>query len=97
MDLMHNKNQILSLIKSDLFNYKLVAIMSTLGQNSDEYDLQFDIKVLKLIGVDETSSEYEPISKRYFALREKALFIDFSKEEKYIDELALEIYINLTD
>lgn len=92
---MKKEKLILSLIKDDLINSKLVNGLSEMGLDADHYILHLGETVFKLMGFKD-NEETEYIFERYMELSKRAMFIDISKSNKPLDELALQIYIELS-
>lgn len=85
---------ILSLIKDDLINSKLVHALNGLGLNADEYLLNLSSNVFKLMGFEDTPQN-EATYRYYLDLSQRAKYIDIVKSRERFDELALEIYTEL--
>lgn len=92
---MKRKRLILSLIKDDLINSKLVNSLNEIGLNADNYFLHLKDTIFILMGFDD-DEESEEIFERYIELSKKTLCIDISKSHKSMDDLALQIYIELS-
>jgi hypothetical protein len=90
----NKKKLILSLIKDDLINAKLVNGLNEIGLNADNYFLHLSDTIFKLIGFED-NEETEIIFERYLELAKRALFIDISQSHKPMDDLALQIYTEL--
>ncbi|HVD99982.1 MAG TPA: hypothetical protein VNB90_17365 [Cytophagaceae bacterium] len=88
------KQLILSLIKDDLINCKLVNSLNDIGLSADDYLLHLSETVFKLMGF-KASKETEVIYEYYMDLTERAKLIDISRSRQRFDELALEIYNEL--
>ncbi len=91
----NNKQLILSLIKDDLINTKLVNGLNEMGLNADNYFLHLKDTVFELMGFKD-DEESERIFKRYIKLSNKVLLIDISRSHKSINDLALKIYFELS-
>lgn len=92
---MKKEKLILSLIKDDLINSKLVNSLSEMGLNADHYFIHLSDTVFKLIGFKD-NEETEYIYEKYMELSKRAIFIDISKSHKPLDKLALQIYTELS-
>jgi hypothetical protein len=92
---MNKKKLILSLIKDHLINSKLVNSLNEMGLNADNYFLHLSDTIFNLMGYDD-NEETEQIFKRYIELSKRAMFIDISQSNKPLDDLALQIYIELS-
>ncbi len=89
------KELILSLLKDDLVNAKLVNALNDIGLNADYYFLNLSETIFKLMGFDTSSFETDTIYEHYLYLSESAKQIDISKSRQQFDQLALEIYNEL--
>ena len=92
---MKGKKLILSLIKDDLINSKLVNSLNEIGLNADNYFLHLKDTVFKLMEFED-DEESEEVFERYIELSKRALYIDITKSHKPMDDLALQIYIELS-
>jgi len=86
------KDLILSLIKDNLINTKLVNGLSNLGLDSDQYFLHLGDTIFALMGF---KNERDEIYENFIQLSSKANKIDISKNDSAMDSLALEIYNEL--
>lgn len=86
-----NKNLILSLIKDDLINSKLVNGLNELGLDASKYFINSSDTVFILMGFKNHEFE-EEIFQYYLELTAKAKDIDISESNEPLDELCLEIY-----
>lgn len=89
---MNRKDLILSLIKDDLINTKLVDSLNALGLQADEYRLHASITVMKLMRIKATPQRWEQIFNEYLERTRKVLRIDTGGSPRLVDSLALEIY-----
>lgn len=89
-----NKKLILSLIKDDLINTKLVNGLDALGLNAQDYRLHLSDTVFKLMGIEE-DKKGEKLFEHYLELKDNVRFIDGAKSHEAFDDLALAIYIDL--
>ncbi|MBL7884647.1 MAG: hypothetical protein JNL69_11305 [Bacteroidia bacterium] len=92
---MNKKKLILSLIKDSLINAKLVNGLNEMGLNADNYFLHLNDTVFNLMGYDD-NEETEQIFELFVELSKRAMFIDISQSHKPLDDLALQIYIELS-
>ena len=92
---LNDKKLILSLIKDHLINAKLVNGLNEMGLNADNYFLNLSDTIFSLMGYED-NEEAEPIFERYMELSKRAMFIDISQSNKALDDLALQIYIELS-
>lgn len=83
------KNLLLSLIKDDLTNTKLVSALVAIQLDAHNYYLYLSETIFKLMGI-ENSLEQEEIYSQYVQLTEKVREVEVSSVE--MDELAEEIY-----
>lgn len=86
---------IISLIKDDLINSKLVNGLIDLGINADAYFLHLDNTIFKLVGYYDDSYS-EEVYEKYRDLAVNAKHIDISRSNTGLDSLALELYQFLT-
>jgi hypothetical protein len=91
---MLDKKFILSLIKDDLINAKLVLGLKALGLHPDDYCLYLSGKVFSLMGFKE-SAQTDQIYEKYLELTEKVKEIDIALSMNQLEELALQIYTEL--
>ena len=89
-----NKALVISLIKDDLINSKLVNGLNVLGLNADDYLLHLSETIFDLLGYEQ-NKETEKVFERYMELSEAALLVDISESNKNLDDLALQIYREL--
>lgn len=85
---------IISLIKDDLINTKLIRGLDELGLDSGKYFLHLSDTIFMLIGIKE-NKKGEKLFEHYLALKHKVRFIDITKSYEALDNLALSIYIEL--
>lgn len=90
----HNKKLILSLIKDDLINTKLVNGLDALGLNAQDYLLHLSDTVFKLMGIKD-DKKGEKLFQRYLDLKDNVRFIKSAKSHDAFDDLAIAIYIDL--
>lgn len=90
------KSLILSLIKDDLINSKLVNGLNELGLDASKYFINSSDTVFKLMGFHNHEFE-EELFQYYLELTAKAKHIDISDSNEPLDELCLEIYNALQD
>jgi hypothetical protein len=87
----NKKSIILTLIKDDLINNKLVNTFNDCGLNADDYCLHLGDTIFKLMDIKETSPN-EVIYKNYLNLTKRAKYINISQESDSLENLAEEIY-----
>jgi hypothetical protein len=91
----HTSELILSLIKDDLINNKLINGLNTLGLSAGDYHLHLSETILNLIGLD---TENDAIHDLYFNLTQQSETLDLTditNREKQLTRLATEIYSEL--
>jgi len=89
-----NKKLILSLIKNDITNTKLLNGLSDLGFEATEYLLTLNEIILELIGfdIDRQSHDYDKLFDYYLELIDKATYTDVSRLKQPFDKLSTQIY-----
>ena len=88
------KALILSLIRDDLINRKLVDGLRNLGMDADMYMLHLSSTIFGLLQVQD-SFEGDKLFAKYERLSAKATAIDIHTSHQPLDALALEIYTYL--
>ena len=88
------KKLILSLIKDNLINAKLVNGLNALGLNTGSYFLHLGSTIFELMGYEDNKHS-DAVYEHYLKLSEKAGYIDISKGDHAMDPLAMEIYVML--
>jgi len=94
---MQTEQLILSLIKDDLINHKLVSGLNQLGLCASDYHLHLSETIFMLMGID-TYAEDETLQNRYRELTSAAQHIDLTKipgRTVMLDTLAHSIYHEL--
>jgi len=91
-----NKKLILSLIKDDLINTKLVNGLDALGLNAQDYLLHLSDTVFKLMKIHD-DKKGDKLFEHYLDLKNNVRFIDTAKSHEAFDDLALAIYIDLVN
>jgi hypothetical protein len=89
-------NIILSLIKDDLVNNKLVAGLNNIGLNASDYHLQLCETILTMMGLD---TEDDSIHDLYFKLTQQSESLDLSNigtREQQLNAMAQSIYSELS-
>lgn len=89
------KELILSLIKDDLVNHKLLLGLDALGLRATDYYLNISDTIFSLMGFPE-NSDSDRVYELYLDLAKKAKFLNISESENQLDQLAQEIYMELT-
>lgn len=93
---MEKKELIISLIKDDLVNDKLVNGLIDIGLNPGDYFLHLSETIFKLMGFEDNMMTDE-IFNHYLRLSQKAKHIDISNSNGQLEALANEIYNELSD
>ena len=91
MNLQKQKELILSLIKDDLTNCKLVNALNGAGLNAYDYSLNLSGTIFNLVGIDDLPTNVF-IYKKYFGLTKKVNDINITEEQNNLDSLTEEIY-----
>nr|WP_294859002.1 hypothetical protein [uncultured Fluviicola sp.] len=88
------KELILSLIKDDLVNNKLLLGLDALGLRPADYYLHISDTIFSLMGFPE-STDSDRVFELYLELTQKAKFLNISESQNQLNELAQEIYSEL--
>lgn len=88
------KELILSLIKDDLVNHKLLLGLDALGLRAADYYLNIDDAIFALMGFPE-NSDSDRVYELYLELTKKARFLSLSETQNQLNQLAQEIYLEL--
>lgn len=92
---MKNNPLIVSLIKDDLINAKLINGLNNLGLNAGMYYLNLSDTIFVLLGITE-NKEGEKLFEHYLMLRNEAVAIlDLKTYPQALNDLANEIYQKL--
>jgi hypothetical protein len=86
-----NPKLIISLIKDDLINSKLVNSLSQIGLNASDYHLHLSNTIFKLMGFN-NDQRSDQVFALYLELSKKAIQINISESPAALDDLALEIF-----
>jgi hypothetical protein len=86
---------VLSLIKDDLVNLRLIYGLQAMGIHADGYMLHLSNTVFALMGFDDTDRRTDAIHDHYIRLSQKIAHIDIHEAPELLDELAREIYVYL--
>jgi len=90
----NNKKLILSLIKDDLINTKLVNSLNIMGLQADNYLLHLTDTIFTLMEFTD-NREREIVLERYMELANGATLVDIAAGHGPMDKLAFEIYAEL--
>lgn len=91
----HNKKLILSLIKDDLINTKLVNGLDAIGLNAQDYLLHLSDTIFKLMKIKD-DEKGEKLFEHYLNLKDNVRFINDAKSHEAFDDLAHAIYVELS-
>lgn len=94
MEKTDNKQLILSLIKDDLINTKLISGLENLGIDAGLYLLGISDSIFVLMGVED-NKQGEDLFEYYLELRQTIKVIDISSGKKEINQIAGQIYEKL--
>lgn len=94
MKTLSNQQLIISLIKDDMINTRLVNGLNAMGLNADGYLLHLGDTVFKLMGLN-THAQNEALTQHYMELLKKAESIELTHSHTPLNELAHEIYSEL--
>jgi hypothetical protein len=92
---MEKKELIISLIKDDLVNDKLINGLIDIGLNPGHYFLNLSETIFKLMGYKDNMMTDE-IFNHYLLLGQKAKHIDVARDSDQLQRLANEIYEELS-
>lgn len=95
MNLTNNKKLILSLIKDDLMNMKLVSGLSALGLDADHYIPFLGDTIFHLMEFEEKEQSDLIYKTVYLVMAERVNEVDFKYSKDKLDSLALDIYNEL--
>ncbi len=90
----NKKELIISLIKDNLKNTRLVIGLDKLGLDSGKYHLQLSDTIFKLIGFKSDEHE-EKVFEEYIKASMKVASIDIFMHPEKLDAIATKIYENL--
>jgi|GEM_PF-1890376 len=88
----YQKSLILELIKDDLTNLKLIYSLNEIGLQADEYMLNLNSSIYKLIGLNTYDRRLDTLTDNYLELTRKVIRLDISENRNQLNELSLEIY-----
>ena len=95
MEEINKQELILTLIRGNLINMKLVGGLNALGLIADDYYLNLGDTVFKLMGFEASEKSDLIFEKVFMANSEKVSQIDFSISRDEIMRLSMEIYREL--
>jgi hypothetical protein len=96
MEKINNKPLIISLIKDDLINSKLISGLENLGIDAGLYLLGISDAIFVLLSIDDTKQS-EDLFEYYLQLREKTQNINLAVSYEALNVLAEEIYEKMVD
>lgn len=88
------KELILSLIKDDLVNNKLLIGLDALGLRAADYYLNIGDVIFSLMGFPE-NNDSDRVYELYLELTKRARFLNLSETQNQLGQLAQEIYAEL--
>jgi hypothetical protein len=88
---MEQQELIISLIRDDLINTKLVYGLGDIGLNADEYLLHLSDTVFQLMGLDST----DQLTEHYLELTQRIKDVDIFDHAGTLEHLATDIYRKL--
>jgi hypothetical protein len=91
MQTVKQKQLIISLIKDDLINSKLINGLSQIGLDANKFYLHLPETIFEQMGITDNKKK-ETLLKRYTVLSEKMKAIDLNENYKAVEELAEAIY-----
>jgi hypothetical protein len=86
------KALVLNLIIDDLTNLKLIYSLNDLGLRADDYTLQLNSTIFKLIGLNTHDRRLDTLTDKYLELTQKVKRLDVAEDRNQLNELSLEIY-----
>lgn len=92
MTLMKTKSLVLSNIKDDLINTKLVDTLNDLGMQADHFRLRASVTIFNLMKIKTVPDRWEKIHDEYLDKTRKILQIDTEESPRLVDILVQEIY-----
>jgi hypothetical protein len=94
MDSKQKEKLVISLIKDDLINLKLIYGLYDLGVDATEYQIHASDTVFELLGLNQLAST-DTVCEHYIELTEKVKLIHFPDEHPLLENLAITIYREL--
>ena len=85
---------ILSLIKDDLINAKLVNGLNEMGLKAEGFYLHLTDTIFELMDFED-NEETQFVFERYVEFSKKAACVDVSQSHEAMDALALEVYLEV--
>jgi hypothetical protein len=91
MFIQSSETLIISLIRDDLINSKLVNSLNAIGLNASNYHLHLSTTIFQLMGYKDDHYRDEVFA-LYLQRSKKAMRIDITASSAALDELAMEIF-----
>jgi hypothetical protein len=95
MEAINNKELIISLIRDNLINTKLLLGLNNLGLIADDYALHLGDTIFELMGFEPNEQSDFLFEKVFMANSEKVIQIDFSESKNELTLLSMQIYNEL--
>lgn len=86
---------VISLIKDDLINLRLVHGLNALGLDAESYYTNLSSTIFGLMGIQTNDERMVKILESYIDSGKRVLRIDFEDHRDDLDELAVDIYDSL--
>ena len=91
----NNKELIISLIRDNLINTKLILGLSKLGLIANDYSLHLGDTIFELMGFEANEQNDFLFERVFLANSKKVINIDFSQSKDELTLLSMEIYNEL--
>lgn len=91
----YSRKIILSLIKDDLKNMRLVHGLNKIGLNANDYTLNLSITIFEMIGINQHDSIAERLLENYIDTTKNTTLFNSDDLWEDLDKLATEIYESL--
>ena len=92
MNKIKKKDLVITMIKDDLTNWKMIYAFNQLGFQADDYALYAGSTILKVIGIKSKGLKWEAIHEEYLEKTLKIQQIDILESPRLLHALAEEIY-----
>ncbi len=86
---------VISLIKDDLINSRLVHGLNALGLDAERYYTNLSSSIFGLMGLQTNDERMVKVLESYIDSSKRVLRIDFEDHRKELDDLAVDIYDSL--
>ena len=87
-----SKEIILSLIKDDLTNLRLVHGLNIMGLKADNYHLYLSDTIVKILGFNFEGQAMDNLMDNYFEQSKEVYQIDIHQNQKELNDLSLKLY-----